>query len=112
MSLQQSPEHQQAGSRTEGWASRSAWLSLLTFFPSMPFSPSYLPPPLPLLLWQLLQELESIYSMYFLLLWHLLPMTLLRYSWLSWGIRELLRTPQLNLSGLLKQLLSEPTGPC
>lgn len=43
MSLQQSPEHQQAGSRTEGWVSRSAWLSLLMVFPSLPFSPSYLP---------------------------------------------------------------------
>lgn len=43
MSLQWSPEYQQAGSRTEGWVSCSAWLSLLTFSPSLPFFPSYLP---------------------------------------------------------------------
>lgn len=50
--------------------------------------------------------------MYFLLLWYLLPMALLRCSWLGWGIRKPPGDPQLNLSGPLQLLLSEPTGSC
>lgn len=50
--------------------------------------------------------------MYFLLLWYLLLMALLRCSWLGWGIRKPPGDPQLNLSGPLQLLLSEPTGSC
>lgn len=41
-------------------------------------------------------ELKSMYSMYFLLLWHPLPMDLLRCNWLGWGIGEPPDNPQLS----------------